>query len=158
MQMTNASTNGEGPDLSGGDDGAGATGAWRFEEWSDSASAEAYGGLRQDGNAFGAGCGSASNDILVPDHLAGVNLLPACVAHDQCYDAGTATPRKTCDEVFGEQVRTACADAGYPALACALLGATYESGVRVFGAGAYDTPLPAPEETSRHPLDTYLYY
>lgn len=113
------------------------------------------GGLRADGQTFGYGCGTAFSDPLVPDTLGNMNFLPACVAHDQCYTAATST-RSDCDAGLGAGVQQACTDAGYSALVCVIIGVTYQSGVILFGAGAYNPKTEVPEYAV--PVnDIYLY-
>ena len=116
------------------------------------------GSVRSDGQPFGYGCGTASTDILIPDHIGSVDLLPACVAHDVCYDRGTTTSRADCDQALGAQITAACVASGYPAMVCSVLGAAYQSGVHAFGAGAYDQPLVPPVEAPQPSIDWFLYY
>ncbi len=112
-------------------------------------------GMRSDGQSYGYGCGTAFSDPLVPDTIGNMNFLPACVAHDQCYTAATST-RSACDAWLGTGVQQACADAGYPALVCVIIGVTYQSGVILFGAGAYNSKTAEPEYVP--PVnDFYLY-
>lgn len=113
------------------------------------------GDLRADGQPYGYGCGTAFSDPLVPDTLGSMNFLPACVAHDQCYTAATST-RNACDAALGNAVQQACADAGYPSLVCVIIGVTYQSGVILLGAGAYNPKTEMPEYVA--PVnDFYLY-
>ena len=83
------------------------------------------------------GCGTAATDWLVPDKVFGIDLGPACRAHDQCYDAGSVVPRAECDARLGADVKAACIDAGSAPLLCAALGGVYQAGVWIFGAAAY---------------------
>ena len=94
-------------------------------------------GLRNDGQPLGYGCGSGQNDGLVPDQIGRMNLLPACIAHDQCYDTGSSTARSVCDAQFGRDIKEACLDANYPWIICVVVGGAYHLGVAMFGASDY---------------------
>lgn len=94
-------------------------------------------GERFDGQALGYGCGSAQFDLLVPDRIGDIDLLPACIAHDQCYDNASTVPRAVCDAEFGDQVYAACRDAGHGAMMCFGLSMLYQYSVEWFGASAY---------------------
>ena len=105
--------------------------------WSDDFGVLSLAGERIDGQALGYGCGSAQFDLLVPDRIGDINLLPACIAHDQCYDTGTTVTRAQCDAEFGDQIYAACIDAGHGMLGCFGLSMLYQYSVEWFGASAY---------------------
>lgn len=114
-------------------------------------------GLRSDRQPYGNGCGTTFTDPLVPDRIGSMDLLPACLAHDACYATGTTTPRSDCDAALGQAVQQACTDAGYPYIACVVIGLTYRAGVTMFGAGAYN-PQPAQDDAVlRAQFDFYAY-
>jgi hypothetical protein len=94
-------------------------------------------GLRNDGQPLGYGCGPSRYDSLVPDRIGSMNFIPACIAHDQCYDTGSTTARSVCDAQFGRDIKEACLDANYPWIVCAIVGEVYHWGVALFGASAY---------------------
>ncbi|MEY3135913.1 MAG: hypothetical protein RJA39_1798, partial [Pseudomonadota bacterium] len=53
-------------------------------------------GIRNDGNALGAGCGTVKSDAFVPDMLFGIDVSQACFQHDQSY-ATCGFSRETAD-------------------------------------------------------------
>ena len=71
---------------------------------------------RPDGKPWGAGCGDKGSDYLVPDRLAGGDLMSACQRHDDCYDTKGAD-RNSCDAKLGLDIKRAC-DIGKAGLLC----------------------------------------
>lgn len=99
--------------------------------------------LRPDGEPWGYGCGSETSDVNVPDGLFGVNFMPACRAHDECYDNLLET-KKYCDNQLGVDITTACNKAFFgksgsegTLIKCYYTGAAYKAAVSAAGGDAY---------------------
>ncbi len=63
--------------------------------------------LRPDGRPWGAGCGDASTDRLVPDGMYGADFTEACAIHDACYGALNKN-KNACDIELGNNIVLAC--------------------------------------------------
>ncbi|MBU9847774.1 RHS repeat-associated core domain-containing protein [Rahnella ecdela] len=104
--------------------------------------------VRPDGRPWGAGCGDASTDKLVPDGLFGATFLPACSAHDKCYE-DLKKSKATCDIQLGKDIVLACDDKfgvlkGMPEAEnllynCQAMSGIYQSAVEILGGDAYET-------------------
>lgn len=75
-----------------------------FTEAELATSAEAYEGVAWTSQIKGGGCGSGITEKLVPDW----NMLPACTAHDNCYDTCGST-KANCDTTFYNNMKSLCA-------------------------------------------------
>lgn len=95
-------------------------------------------GLRSDGYPLGYGCGTAGLDGWIPDRIGSMDFLPACIAHDQCYDTGTTVPRGVCDARLGDDIQSACQLVDYPYVVCVGVGMLYQWSATLFGASAYN--------------------
>ncbi|MCZ8108971.1 MAG: hypothetical protein O9972_65420, partial [Burkholderiales bacterium] len=69
---------------------------------------------RPDGNPLGWGCGTAGNDLMVPDGFRRADFVPACRKHDQCYET-CRKPKGQCDNDFLKDLLAACSRSGNPA-------------------------------------------
>ena len=96
------------------------------------------GGVRDDGRSLGAGCGSATNDHLVPDRVLGINLTPACTNHDREYSTCGVTQQQA-DRQFASDVYSTCREQGGNVLTCGTLAATYSGAVAFGGGSAYSS-------------------
>jgi RHS repeat-associated protein len=66
---------------------------------------------RPDGNPLGWGCGTASNDGLVPDGFRSADFVPSCRKHDQCYET-CGNSKQKCDNDFLKDLLAACSRSG----------------------------------------------
>ncbi len=93
-------------------------------------------GLRKDGNALGAGCGTVKSDAFVPDILFGIDVSQACFEHDQSY-ATCGMDRRTADLNLGRNIIKDCELQGGGEFTCDVIAAVYATGVFIFGESAY---------------------
>ena len=93
-------------------------------------------GLRNDGNALGAGCGTVKSDAFVPDILFGIDVSQACFQHDQSY-ATCGFSRETADTNLSNHILNDCGVQGGNALTCHLIAGAYGMSVSLFGARAF---------------------
>ena len=93
-------------------------------------------GARQDGNALGAGCGTAKSDAFVPDMLFGIDVSQACFQHDQSY-ATCGFSRATADTNLSINILKDCNAQGGNALTCNVIAGVYSVSVSLFGASAF---------------------
>jgi hypothetical protein len=93
-------------------------------------------GLRNDGTALGAGCGTVKSDAFVPDILFGIDVSQACFQHDQSY-ATCGFSRETADTNLSNHILNDCGVQGGNALTCHLIAGAYGMSVSLFGARAF---------------------
>ena len=93
-------------------------------------------GVRKDGNALGAGCGTVKSDAFVPDILFGINVSQACFEHDQSY-ATCGMDRRTADDKLTHSIINECDQQGGNELTCHVIAGVYGASVYLFGASAY---------------------
>ena len=93
-------------------------------------------GIRNDGNALGAGCGTVKSDAFVPDMLFGIDVSQACFQHDQSYST-CGFSRSTADITLSNNILNDCAAQGGKALTCNLIAGVYGVSVSLFGARAF---------------------
>jgi hypothetical protein len=93
-------------------------------------------GVRKDGNALGAGCGTVKSDAFVPDILFGINVSQACFEHDQSY-ATCGMDRLTADMNLSRNIMNQCDLQGGKELTCDVIAGIYGVSVFLFGARAY---------------------
>ena len=93
-------------------------------------------GIRNDGNALGAGCGTVKSDAFVPDMLFGIDVSQACFQHDQSY-ATCGFSRETADTNLSNHILNDCGVQGGNALTCHLIAGAYGMSVSLFGARAF---------------------
>jgi RHS repeat-associated protein len=95
---------------------------------------------RPDGNPWGWGCGDEKTDHRVPDVVGGVNMIPACRKHDDCYD-GASKPgasKPQCDNQLKKDIYELCRQAGHSNYYCKSLSYSYFKGVDVGGTDAWN--------------------
>jgi RHS repeat-associated protein len=102
---------------------------------------------RPDGRPWGAGCGDAGTDKLVPDGMYGANFTEACEIHDACYET-LGKDKMTCDAELGKDIVLACDEElgileGIPddeniLYSCRATSGIYQSAVEKFGGPAYE--------------------
>ena len=93
-------------------------------------------GVRDDGNALGAGCGTVKSDAFVPDMLFGIDVSQACFQHDQSYST-CGFSRSTADSNLTSNILYDCDAQGGNALTCNVIAGVYGVGVSLFGARAF---------------------
>jgi hypothetical protein len=93
-------------------------------------------GAREDGNALGAGCGTAKSDAYVPDMLFGIDVSQACFQHDQSYST-CGFSRLTADTNLSNNILKDCNAQGGNALTCNVIASVYSVSVSLFGASAF---------------------
>jgi hypothetical protein len=108
-------------------------GYWRFLQF-DSGT---LGGLRTDGKALGAGCGTVKSDAFIPDILFGIDLTPVCMQHDQDYST-CGFDRELADANFYDSILTECQAQGGGEFTCTLISAIYFVSVSIMGGDAYN--------------------
>src|SRR5262249_27565923 len=96
--------------------------------------------VRPDGNPWGWGCGSEENDHIIPDIVWGINLTPACRAHDLCYESvcESGVTQETCDLKFHRDIYDLCIAAGHSDGRCAILAGSYYEGVHKGGHTSFN--------------------
>ena len=94
-------------------------------------------GVREDGNALGAGCGTAKSDAFVPDMLFGIDVSQACFQHDQSYST-CGFSRATADANLSNNILKDCESQGGSALTCNVIAGIYSVSVSLFGASAFN--------------------
>jgi RHS repeat-associated protein len=118
--------------------------------------------MRPDGRPWGAGCGDAGTDALVPDRfiLGKVSFGKACDAHDACYGA-PGSDKLTCDDDFKKNLKTACGDklkgirkAVKPL--CDAQASLYGAAVRNLGGSAYDTAQAETQAKAQAEMDDLI--
>lgn len=93
-------------------------------------------GVRDDGQALGAGCGTALLDGLVPDVMFGINLQSSCAAHDNRYNM-CGFEKAAADSLLRTDILTSCDAQGGNVLLCNVIATTYGMGVSLGGGKAY---------------------
>ncbi len=93
-------------------------------------------GIRNDGNALGAGCGTVKSDAFVPDMLFGIDVSQACFQHDQSY-ATCGFSRSTADTNLSNQILNDCGAQEGNTLTCHFIAGVYGVSVSLFGARAF---------------------
>jgi hypothetical protein len=93
-------------------------------------------GIRNDGNALGAGCGTVKSDAFVPDMLFGIDVSQACFQHDQSY-ATCGFSRSTADSNLSNQILNDCGAQEGNTLTCHFIAGVYGVSVSLFGARAF---------------------
>ncbi len=93
-------------------------------------------GVREDGNALGAGCGTVKSDAFVPDMLFGIDVSQACFQHDQSYST-CGFSRSTADSNLINNILNDCGAQGGNALTCNLIAGIYGAGVSLLGGRAF---------------------
>lgn len=94
------------------------------------------GGVRDDGQALGSGCGTALLDGLVPDVMFGINLQSSCAAHDNRYNM-CGFEKAQADSLLRTDILTACDAQGGNGLLCNVIASAYSVGVSLGGGKAY---------------------
>lgn len=94
-------------------------------------------GVRDDGRSLGYGCGTATNDHLVPDVVFGVSVTEACRAHDTAYST-CGVSKAQADQQFSVDIAQTCKEQGASTALCSTLSGAYGLAVGIFGGGAYD--------------------
>ena len=94
-------------------------------------------GVREDGNALGAGCGTVKSDAYVPDMLFGIDVSQACFQHDQSYST-CGFSRLTADTNLSNNILKDCNAQGGSALTCNVIAGVYSVSVSLLGAGAFN--------------------
>ena len=107
-------------------------GFWDFLNFNSGTSS----GIRIDGNALGAGCGTVKSDAFVPDVLFGIDVSQACYQHDQSY-LTCGFSRSTADTNLTNNILNDCSAQGGNALTCNVIAAAYGISVSLFGARAF---------------------
>jgi hypothetical protein len=107
-------------------------GFWDFLEFDSGTS----NGVREDGNALGAGCGTVKSDAFVPDMLFGIDVSQACFQHDQSYST-CGFSRATADNNLANNILNDCNVQGGNALTCSVIAGIYSVSVSLFGASAF---------------------
>ena len=84
-------------------------------------------------------CGSGLNEPFIPNKPLGFYFLPACQAHDACYEDPTRGSKQACDRSFLETMRQECVrfPRGQRAT-CGSLADTYFDAVDMLGGSAFD--------------------
>ena len=93
-------------------------------------------GLREDGNALGAGCGTVKSDAFIPDMLFGIDISQACFQHDQAY-ATCESDRQAADARLYANIVADCKEQNGNALTCNFIAGVYGVSVALFGASAF---------------------
>jgi hypothetical protein len=93
-------------------------------------------GVRKDGNALGAGCGTVKSDAFVPDILFGIDVSQACFEHDQSYST-CGMDRRLADANLTRSIIKECDQQGGNELTCDVIAGVYGASVFLFGASAY---------------------
>jgi hypothetical protein len=93
-------------------------------------------GLRIDGNALGAGCGTVRSDAFIPDILFGIDISQACFEHDQSY-ATCGFEKSVADTNFFNNIQSDCSSQGGGFWACGAISSIYYIGVALLGGSAY---------------------
>ena len=84
-------------------------------------------------------CGSGWNEPFVPNKPLGFNFLPACQAHDVCYESLIGGTKHTCDQNFRDTMMQECSR--FPrgqSATCGALANTYFDAVDRLGGPAFD--------------------
>ena len=95
-----------------------------------------FNGVRRDGNALGAGCGTVKSDAFTPDLLFGIDISQACFQHDQSY-ATCGFDKDDADASFSSNIRADCDIQGGGYFTCNVVSGAYYLGVSIFGDSAY---------------------
>ncbi len=84
-------------------------------------------------------CGSGLNEPFVPNTPLGFNFLPACRAHDACYENPSGGRKQACDQNFLDTMKQECErfPRGQRAT-CGSLANTYFDAVDRLGGSAFD--------------------
>ena len=93
-------------------------------------------GLRNDGTALGAGCGTVKSDAFVPDILFGIDVSQACFQHDQNYST-CGYSRSVADTNLSNQILNDCDVQGGNPLTCYFIAGVYGLSVSLFGERAF---------------------
>jgi hypothetical protein len=93
-------------------------------------------GVREDGNALGAGCGTVKSDAFVPDLLFGIDVSQACFQHDQSYST-CGFEKRAADATLMSNIRSDCNAQGGNFLTCNVIAGVYGVGVALFGTSAF---------------------
>jgi hypothetical protein len=93
-------------------------------------------GLRRDGQDPGAGCGNHATDWIVPDSVFGIDIMPACTAHDMDY--ANQIGRDLADNNFRQAVYYSALSQGAPEWAAGVLSAVYYTAVHTLGGDSYE--------------------
>jgi hypothetical protein len=96
------------------------------------------GGVRNDGQPLGSGCGTALLDGFVPDVMFGINLQSSCAAHDNRYNTCNFEKAEA-DRLFRSDILVSCESQGGNGLLCNVIATAYGLGVSLGGAKAYAT-------------------
>ena len=107
-------------------------GFWSFLKFNSGTSS----GVRSDGNALGAGCGTVKSDAFIPDMLFGIDVSQACFQHDQSY-ATCGFEKGAADASFSANITADCGTQGGGYLICNVISGAYYLGVTIFGDSAY---------------------
>ena len=107
-------------------------GFWDFLNFNSGTSS----GIRIDGNALGAGCGTVKSDAFVPDMLFGIDVSQACFQHDQSY-ATCGFSRSTADSNLSNQILNDCGAQEGNTLTCHFIAGVYGVSVSLFGGRAF---------------------